>query len=154
MGSTKKPRKAYSPEKRAAGFTPMTIRNNEETERALIHIPHVELCKYEMNMPTRESWHTIVARLNVGQILAYRHFKEREVEALCREALDCMVAVNERREKTGVDSITKAEAGVVGFALSFVDEMQRKTTRREFASAIERVYDVAAIRPTQKGNKK
>lgn len=154
MASTKKTRKPYNPNKWAAGATPMTIRNNEETELAMIYIPHVELTKYEINQPTQESWHTIVARLNVGQILAFRHFKEPEVAALCREALDCMVAVNQRKEQIGLDSMKKEEVSVVGFALSFVDRMQRETTRREFASALERVYDVAAIKPTQKGKKK
>lgn len=143
MASNKKPRKKYVP-KYEKGALPLTIRHDHDSERALMLFPHQAVDAFINGTVQEADWHTIVARLNVGQVLAHRHFNE-EARAACREALDAMVKVRDRFLKLEKWGMTGDEYRLVSYMLTLTDEMQEKVTRRQLAAAINRVFAVAGV---------
>ena len=139
MPSNKKPRKRKT---QKASLLPITIRHSEETEIALQLAPHAELMKFREGIATEESWHTIVARLNVGLVaLQQNHGQTKAVEA----ALNAMIKVKERNQKTGKWILSGQDYKEIGLGLGDTDSAQLSLTRKQFAKAIEYVFKTAAI---------
>lgn len=143
MAGNKKPRKAHAGRARWKGL-PISIRFDSACERDLQLYPHAELSKLRDGVATAEAWHTIVARLNVGQVTAHRHFTN-EAQKACRTALDSMVCVRERHARVGKWGISGDEFATVGAALNLTDDMQLNSTRRELAGVMNHVNEVAAV---------
>jgi hypothetical protein len=97
MPSNKKPRK---PKKFVPKTLPLTIRHNAESETALQLAPHSELMKLREGYGDIESWHTIVARLNIGLVAANAAGKEDQAKDI-RIGLDAMLKVQARFDKSG-----------------------------------------------------
>lgn len=147
MAKSKAPRKKYVP-RYQKGAIPLTIRFNDDTERALMIFPHQDFADYKNGKGTECGWHTIVQRLNVGQIMADRHFSE-EARLDCREALDYMAAAHAKQIQTGEWALCGGEF-VIGQALNMIDEMQKMCTRRELSSIIMYVNKVAGVKYANK----
>jgi hypothetical protein len=139
MPSSKKPRKKKSP---GASSLPITIRHSAEAETALQLAPHAELMKFREGIATEESWHTIVARLNVGLVaIQQNRGQTKAVEA----GLKAMLKVKERNEKTGKWMLSGQDYKEIGLALGDTDSIQLSVTRKQFAQAIRYVFEKAAI---------
>ena len=113
-------------------------------------IPHLEFAKLKAMEADESTWHTLAARLNVGQLLAHRHFNEAE-KIICRNALDAMVSIRDRHSKVGKWGGTGDELRDIGKALNLTDEMQKASTRRELRDTISHVYEVAGIKTKEEG---
>ena len=140
MPANKKPRK---PKKFVPKTLPMTIRHNEETETALQLAPHSELLKLREGYGDDSSWHTIVARLNVGLVAANADGKEDQAKQI-RTGLDAMLKVQARFNKTGKWGVSGSDLREIGDGLVLTDNLQLSLTRKQFAKAIEYVYQHAA----------
>jgi len=140
MPANKKPRKTrkYIPK-----TLPLTIRHGEEAETALQLAPHAELLKFREGLATEESWHTIVARLNVGLVaIQQNRGQTKAVEA----GLKAMLKVKERNEKMGKWMLSGQDYKEIGMALGDTDSIQLSVSRRQFAQAIRYVFETAAIK--------
>jgi hypothetical protein len=140
MPSSKKPRKKKS---QAVFSLPITIRHSGETETALQLAPHAELLKFREGLATEESWHTIVARLNVGLVAIQQNRGQTKV---VETGLKAMLKVKERNEKTGKWLLSGQDYKEIGLALGDTDSIQLSVTRKQFAQAIRYVYETAAIK--------
>jgi hypothetical protein len=139
MPASKKPRKAKKT--RTVGL-PLTIRHNSDSETALQLGPHAELMKLREGFGEEQSWHTIVARLNIGVVAANQNNKDSSVIGA---GLDAMLGVQARHEKTGKYGISGQELRNVGDALVATDNLQLSLTRKQFAKAIDYVFKTTAI---------
>ena len=140
MPANKKPRK---PKKFVPKTLPMTIRHNEETETALQLAPHSELLKLREGYGDDSSWHTIVARLNVGLVAANAEGKEDQAKQI-RTGLDAMLKVQARFEKSNKWGVSGSDLREIGDGLVLTDNLQLSLTRKQFAKAIDYVYQHAA----------
>ena len=140
MPSNKKPRK---PKKYVPRTIPLTIRHNAESETALQLAPHAELMKLREGYGGIESWHTIVARLNIGLVAANAAGKEDQAKDI-RIGLDAMLKVQARYDKTGKWGLSGSDLREVGDGLVLTDNLQLSLTRRQFAQAIDYVWQHAA----------
>jgi len=140
MPSNKKPRK---PKKFVPKTLPLTIRHNAESETALQLAPHAELMKLREGYGGIESWHTIVARLNIGLVAANAAGKEYQAKDI-RIGLDAMLKVQTRYDKTGKWGLSGSDLREVGDGLVLTDNLQLSLTRRQFAQAIDYVWQHAA----------
>lgn len=140
MPSNKKPRK---PKKFVPKTLPLTIRHNAESETALQLAPHAELMKLREGYGDIESWHTIVARLNIGLVAANAAGKEDQAKDI-RIGLDAMLKVQARYDKTGKWGLSGSDLREVGDGLVLTDNLQLSLTRRQFAQAIDYVWQHAA----------
>jgi hypothetical protein len=138
MPSSKKPRKKKS---QAVSSLPITIRHSAEAETALQLAPHAELLKFREGIATEESWHTIVARLNVGLVaIQQNRGQPKAVEA----GLKAMLKVKERNQKTGKWMLSGQDYKEIGMALGDKDSIKLSLTRKQFAQAIRYVFENAA----------
>lgn len=140
MPSNKKPRK---PRKYIPKTLPLTIRHNAEAETALQLAPHSELMKLREGYGDEFSWNTIVARLNIGLVAANAEGKEDQVKQI-RTGLDAMLKVQARFDKTGKWGVSGSDLREVGDGLVLTDNLQLSLTRKQFAKAIDYVYQHAA----------
>jgi len=140
MPSNKKPRK---PKKFVPKTLPLTIRHNAESETALQLAPHAELMKLREGYGGIESWHTIVARLNIGLVAANAAGKEDQAKNI-RIGLNAMLKVQTRYDKTGKWGLSGSDLREVGDGLVLTDNLQLSLTRRQFAQAIDYVWQHAA----------
>jgi len=140
MPSNKKPRK---PKKFVPKTLPITIRHNAESETALQLAPHAELMKLREGYGGIESWHTIVARLNIGLVAANAAGKEDQAKDI-RIGLDAMLKVQTRYDKTGKWGLSGSDLREVGDGLVLTDNLQLSLTRKQFAQAIDYVWQHAA----------
>ena len=140
MPSNKKPRK---PKKYVPRTIPLTIRHNAESETALQLAPHSELMKLREGYGDIESWHTIVARLNIGLVAANAAGKEDQAKDI-RIGLDAMLKVQARYDKTGKWGLSGSDLREIGDALVLTDNLQLSLTRKQFAKAINYVWEHAA----------
>jgi hypothetical protein len=140
MPSNKKPRK---PKKFVPKTLPLTIRHNAESERALQLAPHSELMKLREGYGDIESWHTIVARLNIGLVAANAAGKEDQAKDI-RIGLDAMLKVQARFDKSGKWGLSGSDLREVGDGLVLTDNLQLSLTRKQFAQAIDYVWQHAA----------
>jgi hypothetical protein len=140
MPSNKKPRK---PKKFVPKTLPLTIRHNAESETALQLAPHAELMKLREGYGGIESWHTIVARLNIGLVAANAAGKEDQAKDI-RIGLDAMLKVQTRYDKTGKWGLSGSDLREIGDALVLTDNLQLSLTRKQFAQAIDYVWQHAA----------
>ena len=140
MPSNKKPRK---PKKFVPKTLPLTIRHNAESETALQLAPHAELMKLREGYGDIESWHTIVARLNIGLVAANAAGKEDQAKDI-RIGLDAMLKVQARFDKSGKWGLSGSDLREIGDALVLTDNLQLSLTRKQFAQAIDYVWQHAA----------
>lgn len=140
MPSNKKPRK---PKKFVPKTLPLTIRHNAESETALQLAPHSELMKLREGYGDIESWHTIVARLNIGLVAANAAGKEDQAKDI-RIGLDAMLKVQARFDKSGKWGLSGSDLREIGDALVLTDNLQLSLTRKQFAQAIDYVWQHAA----------
>ena len=140
MPSNKKPRK---PKKFVPKTLPLTIRHNAESETALQLAPHAELMKLREGYGDIESWHTIVARLNIGLVAANAAGKEDQAKDI-RIGLDAMLKVQARFDKSGKWGLSGSDLKQIGDALVLTDNLQLSLTRKQFAQAIDYVWQHAA----------
>ena len=140
MPSNKKPRK---PKKFVPKTLPLTIRHNAESETALQLAPHSELMKLREGYGDIESWHTIVARLNIGLVAANAAGKEDQAKDI-RIGLDAMLKVQARFDKSGKWGLSGSDLREVGDGLVLTDNLQLSLTRKQFAKAIDYVWEHAA----------
>jgi hypothetical protein len=140
MPANKKPRK---PKKFVPKTLPMTIRHNEEAETALQLAPHSELLKLREGYGDEFSWNTIVARLNIGLVAANAEGKEDQAKQI-RTGLDAMLKVHARFEKAGKWGVSGSDLREIGDGLVLTDNLQLSLTRKQFAKAIDYVYQHAA----------
>ena len=140
MPSNKKPRK---PRKYVPKTLPLTIRHNEESETALQLAPHAALMKMREGYGDEQSWHTIVARLNIGLVAANNNGKEDQAKEI-RKGLDAMLKVQARYDKTGKWGLSGSDLKEIGDALVLTDNLQLSLTRKQFAKAIDYVWQHAA----------
>lgn len=140
MPSNKKPRK---PKKFVPKTLPLTIRHNAESETALQLAPHAELMKLREGYGGIESWHTIVARLNIGLVAANAAGKEDQAKDI-RIGLNAMLKVQTRYDKTGKWGLSGSDLRQVGDGLVLTDNLQLSLTRKQFAQAIDYVWQHAA----------
>lgn len=140
MPSNKKPRK---PRKYVPKTLPLTIRHNEESETALQLAPHAELMKLREGYGDEGSWNTIVARLNIGLVAANDNNKEDQAKEI-RIGLDAMLKVQARFDKSGKWGLSGSDLKQVGDALILTDNLQLSLTRKQFAKAIDYVWQHAA----------
>ena len=140
MPSNKKPRKArkYIPK-----TLPLTIRHNEESETALQLAPHAELMKLREGYGDEGSWNTIVARLNIGLVAANDAGKQDDAKEI-RIGLDAMLKVQTRFDKSGKWGLSGSDLREVGDGLVLTDNLQLSLTRKQFAQAIDYVWQHAA----------
>jgi hypothetical protein len=140
MPVNKKPRK---PKKYVPKTLPLTIRHNEEAETALQLAPHSELLKLREGYGDEFSWNTIVARLNIGLVAANDNNKEDQAKQI-RIGLDAMLKVQARFDKTGKWGVSGSDLREIGDGLVLTDNLQLSLTRKQFAKAIDYVYQYAA----------
>jgi len=140
MPANKKPRK---PRKYVPKTLPLTIRHNAESETALQLAPHSELMKLREGYGDESSWHTIVARLNVGLVCANSD-NQPDVAKEIRIGLDAMLKIQARFDKSGKWGLSGSDLRQVGDALVLTDNLQLSLTRKQFAQAIDYVYQHAA----------
>ena len=140
MPSNKKPRK---PKRYVPRTIPLTIRHNAESETALQLAPHAELMKLREGYGDVESWHTIVARLNIGLVAANADGKEDQAKDI-RIGLDAMLKVQARFDKSGKWGLSGSDLKQVGDGLVLTDNLQLSLTRKQFAKAIDYVWQHAA----------
>lgn len=140
MPSNKKPRKArkYIPK-----TLPLTIRHNEESETALQLAPHAELMKLREGYGDEGSWNTIVARLNIGLVAANAAGKQDDAKEI-RIGLDAMLKVQTRFDKSGKWGLSGSDLKQIGDGLVLTDNLQLSLTRKQFAKAIDYVWQHAA----------
>lgn len=138
MPSNKKPRKKSTIKPRAI---PITIRHNEEAERALQLAPHAELLKLREGIGDEEGWHTLVARLNVGVIAAWQNNLPNED---IKRGLDALLKIHARFDKLGKWGVSGNDLAEIGEALVQTDNLQLSLTRKQFALAIRYVFEHAA----------
>ena len=136
MPSNKKPRK---PKKFVPKTLPLTIRHNAESETALQLAPHSELMKLREGYGDIGSWHTIVARLNIGLVAANAAGKEDQAKDI-RIGLDAMLKVQARFDKSGKWGLSGSDLREIGDALVLTDNLQLSLTRKQLNKAIEYVY--------------
>lgn len=140
MPSNKKPRK---PKRYVPRTIPLTIRHSAESETALQLAPHAELMKLREGYGDVESWHTIVARLNIGLVAANAAGKEDQAKDI-RIGLDAMLKVQTRFDKSGKWGLSGSDLKQVGDGLVLTDNLQLSLTRKQFAKAIDYVWQHAA----------
>jgi len=140
MPSNKKPRKAR---RYITKTLPLTIRHNEESETALQLAPHAELMKLREGYGDESSWNTIVARLNIGLVAANAAGKEDQAKDI-RIGLDAMLKVQARFDKTSKWGLSGSDLKQVGDGLVLTDNLQLSLTRKQFAQAIDYVWQHAA----------
>lgn len=138
MAKNKKPAKKYRP-KHPQGqvVLPKTIRFGQREENLLMLVPHQELERFREGDADEHTWHTITMRLDWGCFLSIDHFDNIEINDQIRDALDAMVAIKDRHKRLGKWGTSGEEFFKIGEALNLVDEMQRKTTRREQEASLE-----------------
>lgn len=90
-----------------------------------------------------ESWHTIVARLNIGLVAANADGKEDQAKEI-RIGLDAMLKVQARFDKSGKWGLSGSDLKQVGDGLVLTDNLQLSLTRKQFAQAIDYVWQHAA----------
>lgn len=140
MPSNKKPRK---PKKFVPKTLPLTIRHNAESETALQLAPHAELMKLREGYGDEGSWNTIVARLNIGLVAANAAGKEDQAKDI-RIGLDAMLKVQARFDKSGKWGLSGSDLKQIGDGLVLTDNLQLSLTRKQFAQAIDYVWQHAA----------
>ena len=140
MPSNKKPRK---PRKYIPKTLPLTIRHNEESETALQLAPHAELMKLREGYGDEGSWNTIVARLNIGLVAANDAGKQDDAKEI-RIGLDAMLKVQTRFDKSGKWGLSGSDLKQIGDGLVLTDNLQLSLTRKQFAKAIDYVWQHAA----------
>lgn len=140
MPSNKKPRK---PRKYIPKTLPLTIRHNEESETALQLAPHAELMKLREGYGDEGSWNTIVARLNIGLVAANAAGKQDDAKEI-RIGLDAMLKVQTRFDKSGKWGLSGSDLKQIGDGLVLTDNLQLSLTRKQFAKAIDYVWQHAA----------
>lgn len=138
MPSNKKPRKkkVYKPL-----VLPLTIRHNAEADTEMQLAPHTELMKLRQGYGDEGSWHTIVCRLNIGVIAGLQNAVDN---ADIRTALEAMISIRKRHEKSGKWGLSGDELRDIGEGLVQTDNLQLKLTRKQLNTAIELVYKEAA----------
>ena len=140
MANSKRPRKQYR--QKHIGL-PVTIRFKKEDECTLQLVPHAELLKLKSGEADEQTWHTLIARLNVGMVVS--NMREIAEGAKCaRNGLDALLAVRERYRKTGKWGVSGDEALAIGDALVLTDDLQKTSTRRLLRDAMRYVFDHAA----------
>jgi hypothetical protein len=140
MPSNKKPRK---PRKYIPKTLPLTIRHNAESETALQLAPHAELMKLREGYGDEGSWNTIVARLNIGLVAANSAGKQDDAKEI-RIGLDAMLKVQTRFDKSGKWGLSGSDLKEIGDGLVLTDNLQLSLTRKQFAQAIDYVWQHAA----------
>lgn len=140
MPSNKKPRK---PRKYIPKTLPLTIRHSEESETALQLAPHAELMKLREGYGDEGSWNTIVARLNIGLVAANSAGKQDDAKEI-RIGLDAMLKVQTRFDKSGKWGLSGSDLKQIGDGLVLTDNLQLSLTRKQFAQAIDYVWQHAA----------
>jgi len=139
MPVNKKPRK---PRKYIPKTLPLTIRHNAESETAMQLAPHSELMKLREGYGDEGSWNTIVARLNIGLVAANTAGKADDAKQI-RIGLDAMLKVQTRFDKSGKWGLSGSDLREVGDGLVLTDNLQLSLTRKQFAQAIDYVYQYA-----------
>lgn len=138
MPTSAKPRKKYRP--KVARVLPINIRFSAIHERTLQLIPHEELEKVRHGTSDESSMHTIVARLNLGYVLAGEYFEQGQQRDVMEKALVAAKAMRERFYRTSKVGSTGDEFFAIGDGLNLTDEMQTRCSRRELDRAMRFVY--------------
>lgn len=124
---------------------PKVYRFNREAEINLQLIPHQELESLRTGNGSEQSFHTLAARLNVGLVCFQRYWKDdlENIKSM-DDALNALVAVRNRFERTGKWGVSGDELKNIGTGLNLTDEAQLNLTRRDFGAAMEYVLKVAS----------
>jgi hypothetical protein len=99
--------------------------------------------KFREGIATEESWHTLVARLNVGLVASMQN--RGQETAKIREGLDALLRVHQRNQKTGKWLLSGNDYRDIADGLLETDSLQLSLTRKQFALAIRYVFETAAI---------
>jgi hypothetical protein len=94
MAGNGKTRKAYTP--RPALLNPMTHSVGADDYRTLKLVPHAELTKLQMGDGNEFSYHTLVARLNFGLVLACKWDFGIDLVTPMQGGLFCMLDIKDR----------------------------------------------------------
>lgn len=139
MAGNKKPKKRYKP-KNGIGFIqlPVNFRFHQQAETELQLTPMQFMTSFVNGTGDETAWNTVVARLNIGRVLAESHFTD-QVDDMGR-GLDAMVEINNRHVRTGKWGASKQEYDDAFQSLILCNEMQKLCTRRELRKALEDVY--------------
>lgn len=89
------------------------------------------------------SWNTIVARLNIGLVAANSAGKQDDAKEI-RIGLDAMLKVQTRFDKSGKWGLSGSDLKQIGDGLVLTDNLQLSLTRKQFAQAIDYVWQHAA----------
>lgn len=124
---------------------PKVYRFNKEAETNLQLIPHQELEALRTGNGSEQSFHTLAARLNVGLVCFQQYWKDDMDNILLMDsALNSLVSVRERFQRTGKWGVSGDELKNIGTGLNLTDEAQLNLTRRDFGAALEYVLKVAS----------
>jgi uncharacterized protein YacL (UPF0231 family) len=122
---------------------PSVIRFSQAAETDLCLIPQAELTKFREGTADEISINSIVARLNLGYVVAGEYINEPEAKQTMELALDAIRSVKARHETTGKVGATGDEYHIIADGLNLTDQMQALCTRKELHSAMTYVFEKA-----------
>ena len=140
MPVSKKPRRKHRPRPLSM---PILYRHSAAADLDLALVPHIDLERMRTGAADDSAWHTLAVRLNVGQVLALRHFDEP-----VRDAMECgvraLASVWERHDRTHQWGFGGEEFRAVADALNATDDMQAQTTRAQIRDALRLTLKAAS----------
>lgn len=115
---------------------PSIYRHSSAAETMLQLTPHEHLDKLLAGAGDREAWKTIKYRINEASILAVRHFPEREdVREALAGAVRALCDIGQRYAAIARYGCSGDEFRALGLGLTWADELQIATTRRQQLAA-------------------
>lgn len=129
MAANKKPRKKYSPNKTVCN-TPLVFRYSKEAGDGLKIRIYFHLHRFINNEADAGDYLALRFRLRVGLKLT-KYFIEEDLKLLMEDALAVLEDIKLERIASGKWVITKPQEHTIRYALSFVDDMMDKSTRKE-----------------------
>lgn len=129
-GNSKNKRKSAGTRKNLLSKSPLTIRQSGEDARLLKLRPFTYLEELRDNRGTSVGWTTLRYRIQVGLMLAERHFKDGPMEVIT-DAIKTVEDVLERFKLNGLWRAREMEIETIKDALVLTDHMQDHSTRRE-----------------------
>lgn len=143
MSANKKPRKKMS--NRPALISPMMFGIDSKGKQALKLVPHVSFEKFRTSDATETDWHTVTQRLNLGYVMASSHEWATDLKDECKQALDAVVAVMERKNREGEFALSGCESKIIGQVLNYCDEMEMELTRKQLYACYKEVMKSAIL---------
>ena len=113
---------------------PIIFRQSKSADRTLKTMPHLALSAMRSGKGTFDDWETLATRINIGVVLAARHFKDAS-EAM-QGAVEAIQSAHKRFTEAKRWGLSGDEFRAIGEALNLADEMQEQCTRRELRDAM------------------